>query len=128
VAQDHDFELPLAAAAREHANDAAQEAIQQTHQHDGQSEPITSTAAPRNRISLPQGGDGGGGGGWLAGVQPDSVACVEVVPSLTTTRHVGELKPERSMRKRPSEAAVPIGVPSMLIVAFGVAPVPSTRS
>jgi hypothetical protein len=53
VAQDHDFELPLAAAAREHANDAAQEAIQQTHQHDGQSEPITSTAAPRNRISLP---------------------------------------------------------------------------
>jgi len=53
VAQDHDFELPLTAAAREHANDATQEAIQQTHQHDAQSEPITSTAARRNRISLP---------------------------------------------------------------------------
>jgi hypothetical protein len=53
MAQDDDFELPLTAAPGEHANDAAQEPIQQTHQHDPQSEPITSTAARRNRISLP---------------------------------------------------------------------------
>jgi hypothetical protein len=53
MAQDDDFELPLTAAPGEHANDAAQEPIQQTHQHDAQSEPITSTAARRNRISLP---------------------------------------------------------------------------
>ncbi len=49
MAQHRDFELPLTAAPGEHANDAAQEPIQQTHQHDAQSEPITSTAARRNR-------------------------------------------------------------------------------
>jgi hypothetical protein len=53
MAQDDDFELPPTAAPGEHANDAAQKPIQQTHQHDAQSEPITSTAARRNRISLP---------------------------------------------------------------------------
>jgi len=61
-------------------------------------------------------------------VQPESVACADDAPSLTVITHVDELKPERSMRKRPSEAAVPIGVPSIVIVAFGAAPVPSTRS
>jgi hypothetical protein len=45
VTQDHDLELPLTASAREHANDAAQEPIQQTRQHDAQSEPISNTAA-----------------------------------------------------------------------------------
>jgi len=53
VAQDHDLKLPLAATAGEQANDTAQEPIQQTHQHHAQSEPITSTAARRNRVSLP---------------------------------------------------------------------------
>jgi hypothetical protein len=68
MAQDDDFELPLTAAPGEHANDAAQELIQQTHQHDAQSEPITSTAAQRNRISLPHtplsGSPGTGHGRW----------------------------------------------------------------
>jgi hypothetical protein len=59
MAQDDDFELPLTAAPGEHANDAAQEPVQQTHQHDAQSEPITSTAARRNRISLPHRQNGG---------------------------------------------------------------------
>jgi hypothetical protein len=36
------------------------------------------------------GGEGGGGGGGLTGVQPDSVACTDVAPSLTVTRHVLE--------------------------------------
>ena len=45
MTQDHDLELPLTASAREHANDAAQEPIQQTRQHDAQSEPISNTAA-----------------------------------------------------------------------------------
>jgi hypothetical protein len=56
VAQDHDLKLPFTAAAREHANDAAQEPIQQTHQHDGQSEPLTSTAAPAESNFFPRGG------------------------------------------------------------------------
>jgi hypothetical protein len=55
-------------------------------------------------------------------VQPESVACVVVAPSLTLTVHVGELKPERSTRKRPSEAAVPMATPSIVIVAPGTAP------
>jgi hypothetical protein len=46
VTQDHDLELPLTASAREHANDAAQEPIQQTRQHDAQSEPISKHCRP----------------------------------------------------------------------------------
>jgi hypothetical protein len=61
-------------------------------------------------------------------VQPESVACVEDVPSLTVIRQVGELKPVRLIEKRPSEAAVPIAMPSIVIVAPAWAPCPSTRS
>jgi hypothetical protein len=61
-------------------------------------------------------------------VQPESVACVEVVPSLTVIVHVGELKPVRLIEKRPSEAAVPIATPSIVIVDPATAPCPSTRT
>jgi uncharacterized membrane protein YgcG len=37
------------------------------------------------------GGGGGAGGGGVVVEQPDSVAVAEVEPSLTVTRHVGEL-------------------------------------
>jgi hypothetical protein len=40
VAQDGDLKLPLAAAAGEQADDPAEEPIQQTRQHDAQSEPV----------------------------------------------------------------------------------------
>jgi hypothetical protein len=40
VAQDHDLKLSLATAADEHSNKAAQEPVQQTGQHDAQSEPL----------------------------------------------------------------------------------------
>jgi hypothetical protein len=61
-------------------------------------------------------------------VQPERVACVLVVPSATVIVHVAELNPERSIRNRPSEPAVPIATPSIVIVALGTAPCPSTRS
>jgi len=39
VAQHDDLKLPLTAAAGEHADEAAQEPVQQRHQQDAQSEP-----------------------------------------------------------------------------------------
>ena len=38
-------------------------------------------------------------------------------PSLTVITHVDELKPVRLIEKRPSAAAVPIAMPSTVIVA-----------
>jgi hypothetical protein len=46
VAQHDDLKLPLTATAGEHAHEEAQEPVQQTHQHDAQSEP----ARPRSPI------------------------------------------------------------------------------
>ena len=57
VAQDDDLQLPLTAAAREHAHQATEEPVQQRRQHDTQSEPIQPRTPARpgspNRISLP---------------------------------------------------------------------------
>jgi transposase len=59
VAQDHDLELPLTAAAGEQANDGTQEPVQQTRQHDAQSDLNRlgrdhQDCRPKpNRISLP---------------------------------------------------------------------------
>jgi len=58
VTQDDDLELPLTTTAGEHADEAAQKPVQQTHQHDAQSEPLRRRSRARpsrsNRISLPQ--------------------------------------------------------------------------
>ena len=61
-------------------------------------------------------------------MQPESVAWVEDVPSLTVILQVEELKPERRMEKLPVADAVPIATPSIVIVAADWAPWPSTRS
>jgi hypothetical protein len=57
VAQDHDLELALTAAAGEQTNETAEEPVQQTGQQDAQSEPLRpSPPAPPsrpNRVSLP---------------------------------------------------------------------------
>jgi hypothetical protein len=57
VAQHGDLKLPLTTAAGEHADNPAQESVDQRHQHDAQSEPARprSPAPPArpNRISLP---------------------------------------------------------------------------
>ena len=52
MAQHDDLKLPLTTTAGEHAHKAAQEPVQQTHQHDAQSEP----ARPRSptRPSRPE--------------------------------------------------------------------------
>jgi hypothetical protein len=67
VAQDHDLELPLTAAACEHADEAAEEPVQQTRQHDAQSEPTRprSPAQPspgESNFFTPQGAVPQGGG------------------------------------------------------------------
>src|SRR3954468_18986738 len=74
------------------------------------------------------GGGGRGGGGESEGVQPESVACAEEVPSLTVILHVDELKPVRRIEKVPVDDAFPIATPSIVIVAADWAPCPSTRS
>jgi len=61
-------------------------------------------------------------------VQPESVARVEDVPSLTVMLHVDELKPERRMERLPVDDAFPSATPSIVIVAAGLAPCPATRS
>ncbi len=57
VAQDDDLKLALTATASEHANENAQEPVQQTREHDAQSEPAWPRSPTRpswpNRISLP---------------------------------------------------------------------------
>jgi hypothetical protein len=57
VAQNHDLELALTAAAGEQTNEPAQEPVQQTGQQDAQSEPLQpsppATPSRPNRISLP---------------------------------------------------------------------------
>jgi hypothetical protein len=72
----------------------------------------------------------GGGGGWL-GVQPESVAVAEVEPSLTVTLQVEEVNGSCWMRNAPVASAVPVTDcwgELTVIVAFGTAPLPSTRS
>jgi hypothetical protein len=50
VAQDHDLELALTAAAGEQTNETAEEPVQQTGQQDAQSEPLRpSSPAPPSR-------------------------------------------------------------------------------
>jgi len=61
-------------------------------------------------------------------VQSESVACVDDVPSLTVILQVGELKPVRRIEKLPVDDAFPMATPSIVIVAAGRAPCPSTRS
>ncbi len=50
VAQHDDFKLPLTATAGKHANETAQEPIEQRHQHEAQSEP----ARPRSPVDPSQ--------------------------------------------------------------------------
>jgi hypothetical protein len=50
VAQHDDLKLPLTTTAGEHAHEAAQESVQQTHQRDAQSEP----ARPRSPTRRPR--------------------------------------------------------------------------
>jgi fluoride exporter len=80
------------------------------------------------RVSEDSDGAAGGGGGVLT-VHPLSRALAGVAePSFTSTvQSAGAVKPERSTRKRPSEALVPIGTPSTVIVRLGAAE-PSMRS
>src|SRR5829696_5085845 len=77
---------------------------------------------PGTMLMLPVPPVVGVGVGAVLGVQPASDAWTEVAPSLTVTRHVGELKLVASMRNRPVLSAVPRATPSTVIVAFGTAP------
>jgi hypothetical protein len=52
VAQHDDLKLPLTTTTGEHAHEAAQEPVQQTHQHDAQSEP--ARRRPPTRPSRPE--------------------------------------------------------------------------
>jgi len=70
-----------------------------------------------------------GGGEDVEGLQPDSVAVVEVAPSLTVTRQVDEVYDGDSILNEPFEPLVPVTAPgSTVTFAFGSAPLPSTRS
>ncbi len=62
------------------------------------------------------------------GVQPDKVARAEEVPSLTVITQDGELKLVTWILNAPPPSAFPRTTPSMLIAAFGTAPLPSTTS
>ncbi len=66
--------------------------------------------------------------GGALGVQPDSVACVELPPPFTVTIQVGELKGCTWILKAPDASAVPRAVPSTKIEWLGRAPCPSRRS
>jgi mannose-6-phosphate isomerase-like protein (cupin superfamily) len=47
VAQHDDLKLPLTATAHKHANENAQEPIEQRHQHEAQSEPVSAAVTSR---------------------------------------------------------------------------------
>jgi hypothetical protein len=49
VAQNHDFELALTAAAGEQTNETAEQPVQQTGQQDAQSEPPRPSSPPAHR-------------------------------------------------------------------------------
>jgi len=70
-----------------------------------------------------------GGGDVPEGVQPASRAVADVEPSLTVTWHVDELYGVDWILKAPVESLLPMIPPGLTVtVAFGSAPLPSTRS